>query len=309
MYKNFNVILEVDLLSDVIFQIKELFEDNDIKFSEGDDNDTILLEFFKWQARQISPQKRVVHYSKQFKTCSLNNELQAGLRQFISDCEQGNSLTKYQSRKINSAIAGTSDDLYSHWGIHHFHLGTKPDPKYQSLVKGTNEFIFAKVDNSNIYLIGIYKHKTDWSKLEIINVIEDNWPQLLEPHKLHGNVVATYDEDGIKHLRKARVNTAVTTSKGKSYILGGVSADNSSINSVIQRNKFNNYLALYIQNLQNQKQEIIIRNSHKIDELIKKAPDCKSEQYNIIICYSIENLLDIEEVNKECSLHFNLKKK
>lgn len=180
--------------------------------------------------RRIIPQKpRKVLEANNFK-CPEN--VLAGYELLKQNIQQGSNLNLYLSRK--SSKLNFEDNMFNDWGIQHFHLGTKIDEKI-NLIEGTNELLFAIVTHDTIYCIGIYQHG-DWTKQEIISIIEENWQFLIEPYQIKGLVDITYQstDTEISLLRKNCINTAIKTISGNVYFGagGGINAAGGSVNVI-----------------------------------------------------------------------------
>lgn len=183
---------------------------------ESDDLDAILYYYHSLKRRIISQKPRKVVEAKNF-SCPAN--VLTGYELLKQNIEQGSNLNLYLSRK--SVKLNFEDGMFNDWGIQHFHLGTKIDKKI-NLIEGTSELLFAIVKNDTIYCIGIYKHG-DWSKQELISIIEENWQFLLESYQIKGAIDLAYhsSDDEIFQLRKHNLNTAIKTKSGNIYFGAG----------------------------------------------------------------------------------------
>ena len=94
----------------------------------------------------------------------------------------GNSLKKYQSRMLKKL--DYDDDMLSHWGIQHLHLGLQVQA--DGYVERTGELLFVFFKGANAYVIGIYNH-TSWCDIDIIESIHKNWPSELALYKSNSN--------------------------------------------------------------------------------------------------------------------------
>lgn len=122
--------------------------------------------------------------------------------------------------------------MLNDFGIQHFHLGRSASPTNPQLIEGTRELLFAVVTPDSFYAIGIYRHG-DWNKVELLDRISENWPELLEPFTLKGVIGLSRnvsDEEASK-LRANGINVPRQRADGgvQFGMGGGVATDGSSI--------------------------------------------------------------------------------
>lgn len=141
---------------------------------------------------------------------------QSAYQEIISDIENGNNIKKYQSRNLKKL--DYDDDMLSHWGIQHFHLGqTLENDGY---VKRTENLLFIHFSESNAHILGFFHHGA-WSNLDIIEILHENWPQELAVFKSGSNVAALTELE-YKTLRKKHANANVTVNDGTEYLCPGM---------------------------------------------------------------------------------------
>jgi|GEM_PF-4689241 len=91
-----------------------------------------------------------------------------------SKIEQGVDLFPHLSRQIFRVEA--TDGMLDAWGINHFHLGTEPDSRRESLVGGTSELVYASVVEGVFYAIAVKPHG-HWNDHELVDTIGRYWPK------------------------------------------------------------------------------------------------------------------------------------
>jgi hypothetical protein len=164
---------------------------------------------------------------------TLPQEITLGLQEFIEKAESGQDLKPHVSTKINKP--DYPDLMLYDWGIFHFHLGTNPHPKLQGFVEGTDDVLFAIAHShtARMYLIDIHPHQGGFTNQDLLRILEENWPEIIEPYALK-RCVGLPDNDSdsnIKRLREAGLNTILKTHGGRFLQpMGGgfTSAGNSS---------------------------------------------------------------------------------
>ena len=124
------------------------------------------------------------------------------------------------------------DAMLFDWGIHHFHLGLCEKGGF---VSRTGYVLYAIVDKGVVYCITINQHQ-HWSDKDLIEIVNANWPQLLDPYRLSKDTHLTInaDTEAIKKLRKSNVNVMLELSD-HSVVMGrggGFSTDGSSTECV-----------------------------------------------------------------------------
>jgi hypothetical protein len=80
--------------------------------------------------------------------------------------------------------------------------------------------LFAIVTLTDVYFIKIANHG-NWSDKELLEIVDANWPELIDRYRIEGEPVRTFSSEEIGELRKAHVNTMIKLSSGRSYILPG----------------------------------------------------------------------------------------
>lgn len=158
---------------------------------------------------------------------------QSAYQNIISDIEDGNDLKKYQSRKLKRI--DYDDDMLSHWGIQHFHLGQTLES--DGYVKRTGDLLFIHFSGNNAHIVGFFNHSA-WTDLDIIEILHENWPQELTPFKSGRNAVPLTELE-YKTLRKKHANANVTVRDGTEYLCPGmgVTANGAPIFAVLNSDK------------------------------------------------------------------------
>lgn len=146
-------------------------------------------------------------------------------------------------------------------------------------VKRSNYQIFAWITDDCIYMIQVYPHKADflYCKKELLNIVERNWPNLLEPYRLKDicSLNEQFDDEQYEQIREAHISTLIQTENDKCYgfLGGGYMSDGSSGEAV--RNEFfwNNRLKIC--------EDVIRRNMTSILQVIREQRNYKGYTYNI----------------------------
>lgn len=215
--------ISMDLCSDYSSMVKCRMPKNGIETDKtGWD---LWYDFFNLQKKSVRPQKRMVHYSKEF-TCPA--EVERGLKALVQKFENGDDVSLYLSK--DAASPSEFDGLLYDWGIYHFHLGETID-NHTGRIMRTGPILFAKIDNKNVYCINIYSHgknvQQPWAKQELLKIIHNNWPQIIEKWKLPDGIelypedISTLSDIEYASLRKNGISTAIFVDKGVAYMSPG----------------------------------------------------------------------------------------
>lgn len=198
------------------------------------DLDTVLKRYLNLSLRIPPTIVWTVRQSKELANKILPQEITLGLQQLIEKAESGQDLKPHLSTKSDKP--DYTDLMFYDWGIFHFHLGTNPDPKHQGFVKRTDDVLFAIADShtARMYLIDIHPHTGGFTNQDLLRIIEENWPEIIDPYTLKRAVGLPYNasDSDIGSLRKASINTILQTPGGRFLISmgGGITLAGTSLN-------------------------------------------------------------------------------
>jgi hypothetical protein len=156
------------------------------------------------------------------------------LQEFIKKAESGQDLKPHLSTLIDKP--DYKDLMFYDWGIFHFHLGTNPYPKHQGFVARTDDLLFAIAHShtARIYLIDIHPHKGGFTNQDLLRILEENWPEIIEDYALQGVDESTYNasDSDIKRHREAGINPILQTPGGRFLraMGGGITSAGTSLN-------------------------------------------------------------------------------
>jgi hypothetical protein len=189
--------------------------------------------------RRIPPQMQWhLSVSDELASKQLPEAIQEGLRLFTEQAERGEDLRPFLSALLRHG--DYADLLLSDWGIYHFHLSTKLARRgnRKGLIKGTDELLFAIADpeNAMMYLIDIHSHETGFTNQDLLRVLEENWPELLDRHALQ-RVTPSYEnlsDEEVELLRSGGINVAYGTPGGRTVAAmgGGITTAKTNMQDV-----------------------------------------------------------------------------
>ena len=171
-----------------------------------------------------------------------------------ADIEIGNSLKKYQSRKLKSL--DYDDDMLSHWGIQHFHLGSNIE--HDGFIYRTKELLFVHFNANGAHILGVFNHQS-WCDLNLIEIMHNNWLDIMTIYKMDSGMRAL-TENEYKTLRNKHTNANVIVSDGTEYMNPGmgVTANGSPINSVLNSQKVIHMFNQYFSNIKLNFEHILV---------------------------------------------------
>ena len=187
------------------------------------DNLDLLTAHFTIARRLVPTRNYTIHEPEGF---SVPADVADGYHLLKEKLQGGVDVTPHLHKAIVQ-LEGKDAMLFD-WGIHHFHLGTEMEDYF---IKRTGNVLYAIVDNNDFYCIAILPHQ-HWADLALLEIIEKNWPCLLDRYRLPKGVMPEFkvEENDIKELRKLRVNIIIQLSDDACILGagGGFMSDGSS---------------------------------------------------------------------------------
>jgi len=151
-------------------------------FDSNADTAKLCMQYLQIYDRLFIPQGIYkVEFSKELK--NRMNTYSMGIINAIADIksklEKGCGISGYFSKSIRKAQ--NPDILLRNWNIYHAHIDA-PLPKDRKYVVRSNQLLFFTYKGNVVYFIDILPHPkgNTWFNKKLIEVIYDNWPNLLE---------------------------------------------------------------------------------------------------------------------------------
>ena len=259
--------------------IKQRLEDKNFNISNIDDNNLLIYILNYLERVSLLEGKRNIHYSSNFYCPEIYLPAVKNIEKVI---ESGASLKPYMSKTINDF--SYIDPMFNDWNICHFHLGDSLNEN--GFIKRTGKLLYAIFDKKNAYFINVFSH-ADWSNINIIQAIYDNWPLIIEPHIVKNMKIThpiTKSED-IKAFRDMNISYVVELNNGVQCMPPslGVTGLGTKVEHTFTYNKIRNYFDI----LEND-----IRVKFNIDDLNCEIKDIDEKFY--IIINSIEHQYAID---------------
>lgn len=224
--------LTIDFLADWTSQIARDLTNLGYSVDPADSPRDLGVKYFNVLKRRVPTRPRKVHVASLF-ACPADQ--QAGCDQLREKFERGDDVNPHLSTAL--LRADYSDGLLNDWGIHHFHLGLVPHPTRPGFVHRTGPLLYARVDDDDVYFIAVDAHGK-WTDQQLLEVIADNWPNILSRYVAAGDNAAPITNDDVKNLRGAHMNTALQIN-GTTYLPagGGLAGSGESADAVFRATK------------------------------------------------------------------------
>ena len=204
--------MKIDFVRDAKELFKRRLEAMGVIIKHDDDP---IISWYIYRERIIPASRREVVKAKDFSCPPLFTEK---LKRLETEIENGANLNSYLSRSIMNC---SKDDLMLYdWGIYHLHISDKLDTKKSDgFMERSDLLLYALFDDDKAYFIKTINHKGQnnmWTKKECLDIINDNWPHLLESYIMKGvsKEQQYISDDERSALRKNHLNTFITLNNG-----------------------------------------------------------------------------------------------
>ena len=290
--------IEMDLCEDYCEMVHSWMKEHGVQSDK--DGEDLWYDFFNLQKKSVSPQKRIVHYSKEF---ACPSEVELGLKLLVQKFENGNDVSLHLSKDATSP--SEFDGLLYDWGIYHFHLGETIDHQ-TGRIERTGPVLFAKIDNENVYCINVYSHgknvQQPWAKQDLLKIIHNNWPQTIAKWKLPDGIelcpesIALPSDSQYAFLRRSGISTAIFVDKGIAYISPGGGYMSTGHSQEI---------VLYCQRVHNTLKHCELHIGNSITSLVKQIEEITGKPVGRRLHFKlieIDNVLYVEEQQSKITL-------
>lgn len=210
----------------------------DNSFKNGNDYELSLLSnlFYSVVYRLFKQKPRQVVKYQGFD----DNGNSAGIQNLERKIANGESLVPHLSKYIfDIDQARNNDPMLNEWSIYHFHI--PPSDGNGSFVTRSKDLLFAIVTDDQFIFLDVQPHSDStgtyepWIDISIIEKIESNYPDLIQPYYLgEGRTPLTNEQR--KNLRAKNCNTNIITTSGKEYRIPGCGSVSAGlpVNSIRQ---------------------------------------------------------------------------
>ena len=190
----------------------------------------LAVIYLNWLSRLVRPVPRRVLKSTQLMANPLAQTFSTALSAIETAIQEGHDLTPHLSKAVatfgyvsgSNSTSRDKDLMLNDWGVHHLHLGTRPDAGDPRFIERTNELLFVMFFPDVAYLLDIVPHM-NWTKQEIVRIAVTNWPDVELFLELVGVLPSSssYTETEHGKLRKAGIATPIEVD-GRVYVARGM---------------------------------------------------------------------------------------
>ena len=290
--------IEMDLCEDYSEMVQSWMKEHGVQSDKSGED--LWYDFFNLQKKSVRPQKRAVHYSKEF---ACPPEVELGLKLLVQKFDNGEDVSQHVSK--DAASPSEFDGLLYDWGIYHFHLGKTIDHQ-TGRIERTGPVLFAKIDNENVYCINVYSHgknvQQPWAKQDLLKIIHNNWPQTIAKWKLPDGIelcpesIALPSDSQYAFLRRSGISTAIFVDKGIAYISPGGGYMSTGHSQEI---------VLYCQRVHNTLKHCELHIGNSITSLVKQIEEITGKPVGRRLHFKlieIDNVLYVEEQQSKITL-------
>ncbi|QXP59699.1 hypothetical protein [Olleya sp. HaHaR_3_96] len=237
-----------DFHRDLKNEIVEILNSSGIAISLEQNIQKLLIDFFNLQSKILEPKKRNVHIVPNFEPEIKEHHKSLEIRTIIKYAKEGENLNSFQTDRIIQSKQ--IDHLSNEWNIYHFHLSLNPDKK-PKFVKRGNLLLFAYIDEKNIIFLGLDKHKNSFSDLKWIQILEKNFPHIMEKFLAPDlpPVEQNFSTTDREEIWKSGISSGFMNINGKTYLCPGFGKVSSGHN--IQVVMKSNYILHWISRVEN----------------------------------------------------------
>ncbi|ACB85093.1 hypothetical protein [Natranaerobius thermophilus] len=270
-----------------------------LEFStEEHEKDKLIIKYLNYLRKIEIQEAKYIYKSKEF-YCPPEHE--KGLEKLIDTIEKERDISPYLSTRAKQL---KDDGMFNDWGVLHLHLGNNLDNR--GYIERTGPILFAYYNNQEkaAYLINIYEHG-NWAKKDVLQIMYDNWPWVLDPFKLNGVSAVTpdFEEDEHLKLRKSGGNILINLQDEKGNLLPiappgwGITTAGTSVADVMIYQK----LVQEIQDLE----KLVKENTEKIIKQMRQQGVIAPEGPNFKLV-KISGKWYVKEVNTNCALNLKI---
>ena len=249
--------LEADFQNDINRIVNGLINDYSLRYEQEVLNlSDPLVRWLDFVLRYIPRTPRTILASKKFPKI-LDVETERALHKLEQLIQNGGDINPYQSKGLilHKDTSGNkrqqrTDLLFADWGVHHFHLTDTPIPNNSYFSDRSDWVLFCMVGSDFIGFIDIKHHgqKDVFSDPDLIKIVAENWPEIMERYKINGIVgmqsgSETYSSEEIDALRKSGLGSILKIGNHFYAAPGmGVTSASTSTRVSMSKNKIRKYV-------------------------------------------------------------------
>ncbi len=264
--------MEIDLHKD----FTDIMKNRMLKIGVEPSNDKdCVYEYFNLLKRIVPQTPRIVKKSKEF---NCPKEYEYALDEIEDKIVKGDSLIPFMSDSILKP--DFNDGLLNDWNIYHLHLTKRF--RADGFAKRSDYELFVYFTEETAYFIQIYPHnkKNLYSTQDMVRIIYDNWPQLIEKNRINAvSLTQEIDDEAYGELRKANISTFVQIRENEIFgLIGGGYMSNGFSTEALRS-------ADHWYNLMKIREQVLIENVEFILRAIKQVNHTVNSDLDICLLW------------------------
>ena len=180
----------MDLYKDAEVIVRHELDQMGVAHADAKDLEEVLHLLINRQMKGVSHRPRKVSRTSVFdqKNLTLEPLMLKAAAAIITKIENGEDLSGHLSK--SSTDAEKMDGLLADWGIHHLHISDDKKNPGDAFYRRTGPVLFVLFREDDAYLIDIFPHGSKnpeaWTRIELLTLVKNTWPELIEPFRLQG---------------------------------------------------------------------------------------------------------------------------
>lgn len=175
--------IDIDFKNDLRVELEKLYNRIELKMSNKNGIDKILLDYLNVFSKIIPVKLRTVKVNPDFVKDIFFHSKKKEIEFIYNIAKNGGNLNSFQSKRLLQT--NFHDHLRNEWNIFHFHLSMERDNKNPFFVKQVNSLLFAYIDDDDIIFLGTETHKTNtFYDEKWLRILHNHFPQILAPFKI-----------------------------------------------------------------------------------------------------------------------------
>ncbi len=284
----------MDFISDIENIARKTLEYFDIDICNINNPREFVSMFVQLHMRLIQPIPIKVIKSQKIINSTYNKTIENVLTEIESKFISGEDILPYLSKTVLKF--GFTDHLFADWRINHLHLNPKIEG--QKFVERSKLVLFIIIFKDIVYFIDIRPHgkngeKHVFAQKELLQILYDEWPFILEPYKTMITDMA-FNVDQPKHIEGFRKSGWTIPQKIGEYVYmpmgGGITTAGTSTEVSIETDRL--YKLVYCA------EDFMKNNMNSINKKLSKLSGYDSSSFKYRFSLHPKGGLILEEKTK-----------
>lgn len=241
---------EIDFLRDLKEESIDTLKQFGVKYHAEENANELLVRLFVFKLRYISEKPRTVLVSNELKEKlpTLPQRIICACNKMEKWVREGVNVNSFQSGSLYGS-GGDRDYQNCLYGAVHLHLSAQEEDEFPVVKKNrfskrSNYVLIALFTDDIAYFIDVVEHPKledpAWTSKEILQIMVNNWPKLVEPYFIPGakltlddGTEVELDDAALAMATRNGITTAISVKNGIAFPPnGGVTSDGTSSKAV-----------------------------------------------------------------------------